>query len=120
MGATATGRSGRILSARFALALGLGLTAGFPDPSLSQQTDRLEQPTAIHIAAGSLESALLQFGRETELQVIVSTPVSGISVPALDGRLTAREALTTLLEATGLVYTVVGNTVTIHRLEVRP
>jgi hypothetical protein len=48
------------------------------------------------------------------MQVVISAPVSEISAPAVEGHLSAKEALTALLEASGLVYTVVGNTVSIR------
>jgi hypothetical protein len=73
-----------------------------------------EQTSAFHIGAGSLASALLQFSRQTQIQVITNAPVSEITVAGVQGRLTAREALAALLGATGLVYTIVGNTVAIH------
>jgi hypothetical protein len=80
----------------------------------AEQMPKLEQETSFHIEAGSLESALIQFSRQTEIQVVVSSPVAKISVCAVEGRRNAREVLTALLTATGLTYTVVGETVTIH------
>jgi hypothetical protein len=86
-------------------------------PTVSADPEHLapfEQRSALHITAGSLASALLQFSRQTQIQVITNAPVSEIAVDGVQGRLTAREALAALLEATGLVYTIVGNTVAIH------
>jgi hypothetical protein len=94
---------------------GLLMLAGLPAAQAApEDLARLEQLSSFHIPGGSLESALLQFSRETQIQVIVSAPVADVSVGAVEGRLTARQALTALLGATGLVYSVVGNTVTIH------
>ncbi len=76
---------------------------------------RLEQEAPFHISSGSLESALLQFSRQAEIQVIISVQVSEISVAAVDGRSSARAVLSTLLSGTGLAYTLVGNTITIRR-----
>jgi hypothetical protein len=86
-------------------------------PTVSADPEHLapfEQRSAFHITAGSLASALLQFSRQTQIQVVTNAPVSEIAVNGVHGRLTAREALAALLEATGLVYTIVGNTVAIH------
>jgi hypothetical protein len=101
-----------ICVACFLLLTGLSCARAAPE-----NPARLERHSAFHIPAGSLESALLQFSRESEIQVIVSAPVADVSVAAVEGRLTAREALTALLGETGLVYSVVGNTVTIHTQE---
>lgn len=75
---------------------------------------KLEQEVSFHIPTGSLESALIQFSRQAELQVVVAVPVSRVTVPELSGRFIASDALLRLLQGTGLVYTVVGNTVTIR------
>ena len=109
-------RSTQYFKPVFAVCLaGFMLLAGLPRAQPApQDLARLEQHSSFHIPAGSLESALLQFSREAEIQVIVSAPVADVSVAAVEGRLTAREALTALLGTTGLVYSVVGNTVTIH------
>jgi Secretin and TonB N terminus short domain len=75
---------------------------------------RLEQEISFHIRTGSLESALIEFSRQTELQVVVAAPVTRVTVPELNGRFAAGKALLRLLQGTGLVYTVVGNTVTVQ------
>ena len=80
----------------------------------SQDLLQLEQPSVFRIPAGSLESALLQFSRDTGIQVIVSARVADVTVNGVDGRFTAKEALTVLLKTTDLAYTVVGKTITIH------
>jgi hypothetical protein len=88
--------------------------AGSSTVIAAQQLPKLEQETSFHIPAGSLESALIQFSRQTEIQIVVSGPVAKISVAAVEGRRNAREVLTTLLTSTGLTYTVVGETITVH------
>jgi hypothetical protein len=82
--------------------------------SVPQGLVQLEQRSVFRIPAGSLESALLQFSRDTEIQVIVSARVADVRVGSVEGRLSAKEALDVLLKTTGLVYTVVGKTITIH------
>ena len=77
---------------------------------------KLDQPSTFHIAAGSLESALIQFSRQTHIQVVVSAPAANIPVTAVHGRHNAREVLDTLLNATGFTYVVLGETVTIRAL----
>jgi len=75
----------------------------------------LEQEAAFHIAAGSLESALIEFSRQAEIQIVISAPVANISVGAVEGRHKASEVLTTLLADTGLTFTVVGDTISVFR-----
>jgi hypothetical protein len=82
--------------------------------SIPQGLVPLEEPSVFRIPAGSLESALLQFSRDTGIQVIVSARVANVRVGGVEGRLSAKEALDVLLETTGLVYTVVGKTITVH------
>ena len=95
--------------------LGLSPLAGAQSSSATAEgLGKLEQEAAFHIPSGSLESALLQFSRQAEIQVIISVPVAEISVAAVDGRLSARVVLATLLNGTGLAYTVVGNTITVR------
>jgi hypothetical protein len=75
--------------------------------------ETLEREASFHIESGSLESALLQFSRQTGIQVVLTTRVADISVTAIEGRRNAREVLTLLLNTTGLKYSVVGETVTV-------
>jgi len=84
-------------------------------PSNAPGAIKLEQQAAFHIQSGSLESALLQFSRQAAIQVIISVPVAKISVTAIDGRRSARSALSALLSGTGLSYTIVGSTITIRQ-----
>jgi type II secretory pathway component GspD/PulD (secretin) len=75
---------------------------------------KLEQDASFHIAAGSLESALIEFSRETGVQVVVSASVANILVRAVEGRRNPRDVLTTLLNDTGLTFTIVGQTITVY------
>ena len=69
---------------------------------------------SFNIEDGSLDSVLLQFSRQTRIQVILSPGVPHMVVRGIRGEYTVREALDTLLRPTGLLYTVVDNTVTVH------
>jgi hypothetical protein len=69
----------------------------------------LNRECLFHIPAGSLESALLEFGRETHMQVIIVASVADLKAPAVEGSLTRRDALRILLGRTGLAYAVIAN-----------
>lgn len=75
---------------------------------------KFEREVAFDIAAGSLESALIAFSRQSQLQVVISAPVAQIAVPAVEGRRNPREVLMILLRDTGLTFSVVGETVTVY------
>jgi hypothetical protein len=77
-------------------------------------TEKLEREATFHIESGSLESALIQFSRQSGIQVVLSTRVTDISVLAIDGRRNVREVLKTLLSTTGLTFDIVGETVTVY------
>jgi hypothetical protein len=99
------------------LALGLlacTTLAGEPSPS------KLEQEISFDIDKVRLESALIQFSRQAEMQVLLAPDaVANVMASAVKGRLPAGAALTELLKGTGLVYTTVGNTVMV-RLSAKP
>jgi hypothetical protein len=104
---------------RITLGAGFLLAAflqGCPSSSAADQPDRLEHEIAFHIEPGSLESALIQFSRQSGIQVVVSAQVANISVTAIEGRRNAREVLSALLNATGLTFAIVGETVTVYPL----
>jgi hypothetical protein len=87
----------------------------------ADRLETLEREASFHIESGSLESALIQFSRQSGIQVVLSTRVTGILVPAIDGRRNAREVLVTLLDTTGLTFDIVGETVTVYAVpKVRP
>jgi hypothetical protein len=78
----------------------------------SEHVPKLQQESLFHIEKGPLESALIQFSRQAEMQIILAPESSAnITVSAVYGRLAAADALTALLKGTGLVYRAVGNTV---------
>src|SRR5258707_961940 len=58
---------------------------------------RLNRQASFHISAGSLESALIEFSRQAEIQVVVSASVSNISVAAIEDRRNPCEVLIALL-----------------------
>jgi hemoglobin/transferrin/lactoferrin receptor protein len=82
--------------------------------------DKLDAAADFHIAAGTLESALLEFSQQAALQVIIVAPVAHIQVVAISGRRVPRQVLNALLHNTGLVYRVVGDTVTVRKAEQAP
>jgi outer membrane receptor protein involved in Fe transport len=75
--------------------------------------DPLDEAIDIDIPAGtSLEDALLRWAAQAGVQIMMSTDaVTREKAPAIRGTPTARDALATLLRASGLTYTVDGNTV---------
>ena len=107
----------RWTSALGAICLGAVFVQGSSSLSAADPADRLEHETAFHIEPGSLESALLQFSRQSGIQVVVSARVANISVTAIEGRRNAREVLGALLNATGLTFAIVGDTVTVYPMD---
>jgi hypothetical protein len=97
------------------------LTAVFVEGPVSaaDRLEKLERETSFHIESGPLESALIQFSRQSGIQVVLSTQVTGISVQAIDGRRNAREVLNALLSATGMTFAIVGQTVTVYATDSR-
>jgi hypothetical protein len=79
--------------------------------------DKLEREASFHIEPGPLESALIQFSRQSGIQVVLSTRITGTLVAAIDGHRNAREVLTALLNANGLTFAVVGETVTVYAVD---
>ena len=73
----------------------------------------LDQQIALDIPAGTpLDEAVLEWSAATKVQVMMSSEtVSHEHTQGIKGSVQARAALATLLEGTGLQYTVVGDTV---------
>ena len=72
------------------------------------------QELEINVPAQSLGSALQEFGRQTNLQVLYSpTDVEGKHSNAVKGKLDPDRAITTLLKGTGVGYGLQGNTLSI-------
>jgi hypothetical protein len=93
------------------IAAAIGTGAVFADQREIQQ---LQQEILFHIEAGSLEFALIQFSRQAQMQIVVAPhSAPDITVPAVHGRFAAGATLAALLKGTGLVYTAVGNTITV-------
>jgi hypothetical protein len=79
-----------------------------------QDIPKLDQLAVFHIESGPLESALIQFSRQADVQVVIApTSKANVTASAVHGKLAASAALTALLRGTGLVYAAVGNTVTV-------
>lgn len=85
-----------------------------PVLSRADRLEKLERQVAFNISAGSLESALIAFSRQSHLQVVIGAPVANIAVAAIEGRRHPRDVLVTLLSDTGLTFRVVGETVTVY------
>ena len=75
---------------------------------------RVDERRLFNIAPGSLESVLMEFSRQTRLQLIVSPTVHDRPVSGLHGRYSAREALQVLLGSSDLSYTIKGNAVVVY------
>ncbi len=83
---------------------------------------QLNQPLQFSIAAQSLSSALLQFAKQTKIQVLTaSEDLDGYRTSGVRGRLTARAALEAILAGTDLSFRDIGkDTVTIRRPQAGP
>ncbi|MGV2836413.1 STN domain-containing protein, partial [Pseudomonas shirazensis] len=87
----------------------LGLALALPYATVAQAQD-----LAFDIPAQPLSSALLSFGKQTDLQILFSQDtVQGRRSAAVAGRLSPEQALARLLQGTGVSYSVQGNVVTL-------
>jgi len=76
--------------------------------------DSLDREVAFDIPAQPLSKALLQFGLQARVQIMLaSRSADGQSSPAINGTLPANTALGTLLRGSGLSYQSKDNTVTV-------
>lgn len=67
-----------------------------------------------HIAAQALDTALLEFSKQADTPIAVSAPaVDKLRTSGLQGKLSVRVALETLLRDSGLSYITVGDTLTV-------
>ncbi|OLU26321.1 TonB-dependent siderophore receptor [Pseudomonas sp. PA15(2017)] len=72
---------------------------------------------SISIPAQSLGSALQEFGRQTNHQVLYnSDQVGGLRSTAVSGNLEATAAMAQLLQGTGITYSAQGNTIALRSL----
>ena len=73
------------------------------------QAQEAPRAVAFAIAPQPLASALMAFGRQAGLQVVVDAPaVAGLSSAGVSGSMTAERALQQLLQGSGLVYRFTG------------
>ena len=80
-----------------------------------KEIQKLEQEVLFHIEQGPLESALIQFSRQAELQILLAIDsMLNMTASCLYGRRMIGDALTELLKSTTLAYTAIGNTVTVQ------
>ena len=94
---------------RLRVALILSLTIMTP----AMATD-LDHEVVFHIKSQRLDSALLEFFRQANTPVaFAAKSIGSLITPGLDGKYPARTALSALLCNSGLVYTQVGDTVTV-------
>jgi len=74
----------------------------------------LDHEVVFHIKSQRLDSALLEFSRQANTPVaFAAKSIGSLITPGLDGKYPARSALSALLCNSGLVYTQVGDTVTV-------
>ena len=81
----------------------------------NQLTNQLNAVRHFNIDAQELPAALLQFGEQAELTVMVHHDASG-NMPGLQGEYTTDEALQQLLTGTGLEYRTRGDAIIVTRL----
>lgn len=95
------------------LALSIALAFGLsPNVSFAQSTT----PAQIDIPAQSLNQALLQLGRQTDIQIYyLPETVADRNAPAVSGTLTAQQALAQLLRGTGIEVHWNGKTASLLR-----
>lgn len=81
--------------------------------SLTWSSD-LDKEVIFHIGPRPLESALLEFSREADVQVaMASASIRDVQVAGVEGKYAIGTALVILLRGSGLSYAVVGSTLTV-------
>ena len=71
--------------------------------------DSLDEPTNFEIDAQALDTALIEFSEQADIQLVVRGElVTGLESDGLRGEFTPRTALAALLDDTGLTYTAIG------------
>lgn len=98
---------GAIRAHKATLLSALTLVLVLPSAVLGMDLDR---KIAFHILAQDLASALIDFSKQTDLQVIVSDDLTGEITQGVSGERAIRQALSQLLEPAGLKYQVAGAT----------
>jgi len=97
-----------------ALVLAVLLTGVVCRANALPAAEYLDTIITVDIAPQSLNKALLQFGEQSHLQIMLaSDAVVGYKTAGVKGTFSARVALTKLLEGSGLSYQANGDTVTV-------
>lgn len=90
-------------------------------PASAQAAASAQARTAHDIAAGPLDTALTRFGRTAGIMLSFPTAMTdGLQTPGLHGSYTVQEALTLLLQGTGLEGVQDGTLVVIRRQATPP
>lgn len=111
--ASAASRGKRLGLGLNGLAVSLALAFGLPHGTAYAQG---AAPARIDIPAQSLNQALLQLGRQTDIQIYyLPETVAGLNAPAVSGALTAEQALAQLLRGTGIEVRWNGKTASLSR-----
>jgi hypothetical protein len=96
------------------LALWLAVSVCF-----SATASDLDKEVVFHISPQPLESALLEFSRQADVQVaMASASIRDVQVSGVDGKLPVGTALLLLLRGSGLSYSIAGSTLTVTRVSV--
>jgi iron complex outermembrane receptor protein len=79
----------------------------------------LDTEVVFHIKSQRLDSALLEFSKQANTPVaFAAKSIGSLRTPGLEGKYPARAALSALLCNSGLIYTQVGDTVTVVPISV--
>src|SRR5579864_6048125 len=74
----------------------------------------LDRTVSFSIAAQPLESALVEFSHQAQIQVVIApNAVNMTQIPALTGKVPARVALDVLLRNSGLKYAAIGKSISV-------
>jgi outer membrane receptor for ferrienterochelin and colicins len=99
------------LGAFSTLAISVALSIGMAPGQVYAQS-----ATQVQIQSQPLAKALLQLGEQASLQIFFAQEiVEGVNAPTISGNLTADQALTQLLQGTGITFSREGTTVTLAK-----
>lgn len=86
------------------------ITAMIPAMVFAVDANELNKSMEFNIPAQPLNGALLAFSKQSGVQLAVQTNViEGVNIKGVKGQKVSSEALSSLLDNTGLTYTVIGN-----------
>jgi hypothetical protein len=103
----------QLLTLKASRSLRVGFIFSLAIMSSAMATD-LDHEVVFHIKSQPLDSALLEFSRQANTPVAFAAKSIGtLSTPGISGRYVARAALGVLLCNSGLVFTKVGETITV-------